>query len=326
MKIENKVIQHYRNKYGRKTQVLNIGISIVLGLTILSSSLYLLDLQRNDSVEADKEIIKVLLAFGGNRRSKIYKEEINVSEKYIDDNGNQKTFIKTYSFSDNIKDNTSEFSYSTTDGSYSYTTKNISNKDITDQVVTYGNEGNLETVTYKGLGIKVDKRSEMFETIKLYKYLIDTNKIKNLNTNNNIISFDVTYQSSKWTKDKVVLVQLKTSFYIDKETYLPNKTITTEIDNPENEIITTYKLSFEGEEIGELLNMKPVDNLSGKVRIIWNTTKIPDVYIGDTLITGTLVYSESSDVKDFWKILNGKDISVTGKKGSTTFNVESISY
>lgn len=326
MEIENKVIEHYRNKYGRKTHILNMGISIFLGLIILSSSFYLISLQKTDSVEAGEEISKVLLSFGANSRKEIYKEEVNVTEKYINDDREKKSFTKTYSYIDNIKSNTSEYSYTTIDGTYSYTTKNVSSKEGTDQIITFGNEGNLQTVTYKGIGIKIDKRSEMLETIKLYRYLIDTNKIQNLKTNNSISSFDITYLSSKWTKDKVIHIELRTTFYIDKETYLPIKTVTTEVGNPENETETSYKFSFKGEKIGELLNMKNTDRLSGKVNIVWNTTKIPDVYIGDTLITGTLVYSENSDVKDFWKILNGKEISVAGIKNNNTFNVESISY
>jgi hypothetical protein len=326
MEIESKVIEHYRNKYGRKTHILNMGISIFLGLIILSSSFYLISLQKTDSVEAGEEISKVLLSFGANSRKEIYKEEVNVTEKYINDDREKKSFTKTYSYIDNIKSNTSEYSYTTIDGTYSYTTKNVSSKEGTDQIITFGNEGNLQTVTYKGIGIKIDKRSEMLETIKLYRYLIDTNKIQNLKTNNSISSFDITYLSSKWTKDKVIHIELRTTFYIDKETYLPIKTVTTEVGNPENETETSYKFSFKGEKIGELLNMKNTDRLSGKVNIVWNTTKIPDVYIGDTLITGTLVYSENSDVKDFWKILNGKEISVAGIKNNNTFNVESISY
>jgi hypothetical protein len=326
MEIESKVIKHYRKKYGRKTHILNMGISIFLGLIILSSSFYLISLQKTDSVEAGEEISKVLLSFGANSRKEIYKEEVNVTEKYINDDREKKSFTKTYSYIDNIKSNTSEYSYTTIDGTYSYTTKNVSSKEGTDQIITFGNEGNLQTVTYKGIGIKIDKRSEMLETIKLYRYLIDTNKIQNLKTNNSISSFDITYLSSKWTKDKVIHIELRTTFYIDKETYLPIKTVTTEVGNPENETETSYKFSFKGEKIGELLNMKNTDRLSGKVNIVWNTTKIPDVYIGDTLITGTLVYSENSDVKDFWKILNGKEISVAGIKNNNTFNVESISY
>jgi hypothetical protein len=326
MEIESKVIEHYRNKYGRKTHILNMGISIFLGLIILSSSFYLISLQKTDSVEAGEEISKVLLSFGANSRKEIYKEEVNVTEKYINDDREKKSFTKTYSYIDNIKSNTSEYSYTTIDGTYSYTTKNVSSKEGPDQIITFGNEGNLQTVTYKGIGIKIDKRSEMLETIKLYRYLIDTNKIQNLKTNNSISSFDITYLSSKWTKDKVIHIELRTTFYIDKETYLPIKTVTTEVGNPENETETSYKFSFKGEKIGELLNMKNTDRLSGKVNIVWNTTKIPDVYIGDTLITGTLVYSENSDVKDFWKILNGKEISVAGIKNNNTFNVESISY
>lgn len=326
MEIESKVIEHYRNKYGRKTHILNMGISIFLGLIILSSSFYLISLQKTDSVEAGEEISKVLLSFGANSRKEIYKEEVNVTEKYINDDREKKSFTKTYSYIDNIKSNTSEYSYTTIDGTYSYTTKNVSSKEGTDQIITFGNEGNLQTVTYKGIGIKIDKRSEMLETIKLYRYLIDTNKIQNLKTNNSISSFDITYLSSKWTKDKVIHIELRTTFYIDKETYLPIKTVTTEVGNPENETETSYKFSFKGEKIGELLNMKNTDRLSGKVNIVWNTTKIPDVYIGDTLITGTLVYSENSDVKDFWKILNGKEISVAGVKNNNSFNVESISY
>lgn len=324
--IQNKVISHYRTKYERKTHILNMGISIFLGLVILSSSFYLISLQKTDSVEAGKEISKVLLSFQDNTRKEIYKEEVNITEKYINENGEKKTFTKTYSYLDNIKSNTSEYSYTTLDGTYSYTTKNVSSKEGTDQIITFGNEGNLQTLTYKGIGIKLDKRSEMLETIKLYKYLIDTNKIQNLKINNNIISFDISYLSSKWTKDKVIPIELRTIFYIDKETYLPIKTVTTEINNTENETETSYKFSFEGEKIGKLLNMKNTDRLSGKVNIVWNTTKIPDVYIGDTLVTGNLVYSENSDVKDFWKILNGKEVSVTGVKNNNTFNIESISY
>lgn len=325
--IQNKVISHYRSKYGKKTHLLNTSISIFLGGIIFFSSFYLINLQNNDSVEASKEISKVLQKFNENDNRVIYKEEINVLEKYKDEDGNSKTYTKKYTFKDNIENNSSEYSYSTIDGSFSYTTNNITVNDKTDQSVTFGEQGKLETKTYKDFGIKADKRSEMMETIKLYKYLIDTNKVSNLKINDKTISFNVEYSSSKWTKDKVLPIRLTTYFEIDKDTYFPIKTITKEKESSNLEIETTYLISFEGFYLKKLNNISSNKySLSGVVNIVWNTTKIADVYIGEQKIYGELIYDENSDVKDFWKILNGKEISVTGIRTDNTFKVDSIIY
>lgn len=325
--IQNKVITHYRFKYGRKTHLLNTSISIFLGVIILFSSIYLVNLQNNDSVEASKEISKVLQKLEENERRTIYKEEVNVRERYKDEDGNDKTYTKKYIYKDNLVSNTSEYSYSTIDGSFSYTTNNITINDKTDQIVTYGEQAKLETKTYKDFGIKVDKRSEMKETIKLYKYLIDTNKVSNLKINDKTISFNVEYNSSKWTKDKILPIKLTTYFEIDKETYFPIKTITKEVDSTNSEIETTYLISFEGVYLKKLNNNSSSKySLSGSVNIVWNSTKIADVYIGEQKLYGELVYDENSDIKDFWKILNGKEISVTGIRTENTFKVDSIIY
>jgi len=325
--IQNKVISHYRSKYGKKTHLLNTSISFFLGGIILFSSFYLINLQNNDSVEASKEISKVLQKFNENDNRTIYKEEINVIERYKDEDGNDKTYTKKYLYKDNLVDHSSEYSYSTIDGSFSYTTNNITINDKTDQTVTYGEQGKLETKTYKDFGIKADKRSEMMETIKLYKYLIDTNKVTHLKINDKTISFNVEYDSSKWTKDKVLPVRLTSYFEIDKDTYFPIKTITKEKGSSSLEIETTYLISFEGIYLKKLNNNSSNKySLRGSVNIVWNTTKIADVYIGEQKIYGELVYDENSEVKDFWKILNGKEISVTGIRTNNTFKVDSIIY
>lgn len=325
--IQNKVISHYRSKYARKTHLLNTSISIFLGGIIIFSSFYLINLQNNDSVEASKEISKVLQKFNENDNRTIYKEEIHITERYKDEDGNDKTYTKKYKYNDNLVDHSSEYSYSTIDGSFSFTTNNITVNDKTDQTVTFGEQGKLETKTYKDFGIKVDKRSEMMETIKLYKYLIDTNKVSNLKINDKTISFNVEYDSSKWTKDKVLPVRLTTSFEIDKDTYFPIKTITKEKESSNLEIETTYIISFEGFYLKKLNNISSNKySLSGVVNIVWNTTKIADVYIGEQKIYGELVYDENSEIKDFWKILNGKEISVTGIRAEKTFKVDSIIY
>lgn len=325
--IQNNVISHYRSKYGKKTHLLNTSISILLGGIILFSSFYLINLQNNDSVEASKEISKVLQKFNENDNRTIYKEEINVIERYKDEDGNDKTYTKKYVYKDNLVDHSSEYSYSTIDGSFSYTTNNITVNDKTDQTVTFGEQDKLETKTYKDFGIKVDKRSEMMETIKLYKYLIDTNKVTNLKINDKTISFNVEYDSSKWTKDKVLPVRLTSYFEIDKDTYFPIKTITKEKGSSNLEIETTYLISFEGIYLKTLNNNSSNKySLRGSVNIVWNTTKIADVYIGEQKIYGELVYDENSDIKDFWKILNGKEISVSGIRAEKTFKVDSIIY
>jgi len=325
--IQNKVISHYRSKYSRKTHLLNTSISIFLGGIILFSSFYLINLQNNDSVEASKEISKVLQKFNENDNRTMYKEEINVTERYKDENGNDKTYTKKYVYKDNLVDHSSEYSYSTIDGSFSYTTNNITINDKTDQIVTFGEQAKLETKTYKDFGVKVDKRNEMKETIKLYKYLIETSKVSNLRINDKTISFNVEYSSSKWTKDKVLPIKLTTYFEIDKETYFPIRTITREVSSTDLEIETTYLISFEGMYLKKLNNISSSKySSSGTVNIVWNTTKIADVYIGDQKIYGELVYDENSDIKDFWKILNGKEISVTGIRTDNTFKVDSIIY
>ncbi len=325
--IQNKVISHYRSKYSRKTHLLNTSISIFLGGIILFSSFYLINLQNNDSVEASKEISKVLQKFNENDNRTMYKEEINVTERYKDENGNDKTYTKKYVYKDNLVDHSSEYSYSTIDGSFSYTTNNITINDKTDQIVTFGEQAKLETKTYKDFGVKVDKRNEMKETIKLYKYLIETSKVSNLRINDKTISFNVEYSSSKWTKDKVLPIKLTTYFEIDKETYFPIRTITREVSSTDLEIETTYLISFEGMYLKKLNNISSNKySLRGNVNIVWNTTKIADVYIGEQKIYGELVYDENSDIEDFWKILNGKEISVTGIRTDNTFKVDSIIY
>lgn len=325
--IENKVISHYRSKYGKKTHLLNTSISIFLGGIIIFSSFYLINLQNNDSVEASKEISKVLQKLEENDRRTIYKEEVNITERYKDENGNDITYTKKYIYKDDLVSNSSEYSYSTIEGNFSYTTSNVTINDKTNQTVTFGEQDKLETKTYKDFGIKVDKRNEMKETIKLYKYLIDTNKVRNLKINDKAISFNIEYYSSKWTKDRVLPIKLTTYFEIDKETYFPIRTITKELNSTNSEIETSYLISFEGVYLKKLNNNSSNKySLSGKVNIVWNTTKIADVYIGEQKIYGELVYDESSNIKDFWKILNGKEISVTGIRTENTFKVDSIIY
>ncbi|MEI6886944.1 MAG: hypothetical protein WCK31_01770, partial [bacterium] len=66
--------------------------------------------------------------------------------------------------------------------------------------------------------------------------------------------------------------------------------------------------------------------VDGKVRVVWNATKIPDVYINEQRLDGGLVYNENSDLKDMWKILDGKNVTISGNFENNDFLVKSINY